>query len=382
MQSFHKRILPFVAVTALSIFSCKKDEPRPALEIPTAYDGSSFSINNTTQVAVLNQLTAITNEAKKGRVQGTAVTKTALDNLFIAGNPSLSTIATTYFKGKLEGVNGWFDEFAKASGNSYTPGTPTGQGGVYGTGSSAYLFDENGLEIEQLIEKGQFGATLYKHANDLMDATMTPATADQLLAIFGATPTFANSGSNNVAAENRDKALANYAARRSDVNDANSLYAQLQKQFIKLQAALRAGDKYNVERDEALAQIKLLWEKVNAATVINYCHAVIAAMSATSPTDNQKAGALHAYGECVGFVHGWRTIAQKHKKITDTQIDEVLVLMNAPYNGTPTSYKFITDPVNELTKLQQVITKLKEIYGFTDAEVESFKNNWVTIQGR
>jgi hypothetical protein len=382
MFSIRQKTLLCIAITTLTVFSCKKDEPRPALEIPTAYDGSSFNLNSATQNAVINQLTAITNEAKKGRTQGISVTKNALDNLFTTGNPSLSNIITVYFKGKLEGTNGWFDELAKASGNTYTPATPTGQGGVYGTGSSAYLFDENGLEMEQLIEKGQFGATLYKHANDLMDATMTSATADQLLAIFGATPAFANSGSNSVAVENRDKAMANYAARRSDINDANSLYVQIQKQFIKLQAALRAGNKYNVERDEALAQIKLLWEKINAATVINYCHAVIATMSATSPTDNQKAGALHAYGECVGFIHGWRTIDQKHKKITDTQIDEVLILLNAPYNGTPTSYKFITDPVNELPKLQQVITKLQGIYSFTNAEIESFKNNWVAIQGR
>jgi hypothetical protein len=368
-------------VSVLGLLACKKEDERPALLIPTTYEASNYVSNSTTQRAVVDQLTALTNEAKKGRTAGQSVTKTALDNLFTSGNPSLQTLITNYYKGKLEGANGWFDELAKASGGSYTPGTPTGEGGVFGTGTSAYLFDENGLEIEQLIEKGQFGATHYNHAIALISASMTPATADQLLAIFGATPSFPNSGSNNVSAETRDKATANYAARR-DKNDGNGYYSKLKNQFIKLQAALKAGNNYNKERDEAIAEIKLLWEKVNFATVINYCHSVIATMSVTNPTDNQKSAALHAYGECVGFTHGWRTIPSAHKKITDTQINEILTLLNAPVNATPTSYKFITDPVNELPKLSQIINKLKDIYGFSTQEIEDFKNNWVSIQNR
>ncbi|MCS6795991.1 MAG: DUF4856 domain-containing protein, partial [Raineya sp.] len=246
-----------------------------------------------------------------------------------------------------------------------------------------YLFDENGLEIEQLVEKGQFGATLYKHALDLINAgTYDDAFVDKLLAIYGATPNFSNSGSNNVPANVRDRFSANYAARRSDINDNNSLYVQLKRQFIKLQAAIRAGAAYNKERDDAIAEIKLLWEKVIAATAINYCHSVIATLSQTNPTDAQKGSALHALGEAIGFIHGFRTIPQNHKKITDAQIDQILILFNAPQNGTPTCYKFVTDAVNELPKLQQAINQLKNIYGFTDAEIESFKNNWVALQGR
>ncbi len=369
--------------TLLVFSSCKKDEPIPALVLPTTYNTATFVANTATQTNVVNQLVALTNEAKKGRSVINSMTKANLDNLFATGNPSLASLATLYYKGKLEGTNGWFDEITKASNNLYAPATPNGtsQGGVYGTGSSAYLFDENGLEMEQMIEKGLFGAVLYKHATDLIAGNITESTSDQLLAIFGATPSFANSGSTNVAVEIRDRAMANYAARR-DKNDGNGFYSQMKTQFIKLQAAVKAGANYNKERDEALAALKLTWEKVNAATIINYCHAVVSALSATTTTDNQKAAALHAYGECVGFTHGWRTIPQTQKKITDTQIDEVLVLLNAPYNGTPTSYKFITDAINELPKLTQIITKLQAIYGFSTQEVEDFRSNWVTVQNR
>ncbi len=356
--------------------SCtEKDKLREALVIPTVYESPAFSTHAATQIAVTNQLINLTTEIKKGRVNGGIVTKTALDNLFTTGATSLKNVANIYYASKIEGVGGWFDELAKASGSTYTPSaTLTGNGGTY----NGYLFDENGLELEQMIEKGQFGAVLYQHLQQLLSGNITEATIDQALAIIGANPTFANSSDANKHPQ-PDKLLAVYIARR-DKNDGKGLYAQLKQNFLKLKASVRAGADYTQERNEAIAEIKNIVEKANFATVINYCHSVIATMSATNPTDVQKAAALHAYGECVGFTHGFRTVAGK--RITDAQIDEVLTLLNAPYNAAPTSYKFITDAVNELPKLQQIITKLRDIYGFTTQEIEDFKKNWVTEQGR
>jgi hypothetical protein len=363
-----------------SIISCDKDEKEKAkLEIPSAYDGTNFNANTVTQDALIKQLTALTDEAKRGRSSVNTVTKSDLDNLFTTGTPSLSTTITSYFKGKLEGTNGWFDELAKASGKTWTPKAPADgdQGGAYG----GYLFDENGLEIEQLVEKGQFNATLYNHAVSLMQGEITLETADKLVAIFGAKPAFANSASNNVDAAIRDRAMANYGARR-DKNDGKGMYSQIKTAFITLQAAIKAGDDYTAERDQALKNIQLLWEKINAATVINYCHSPIASLSATSPTENQIGGALHAICEGIGFIQGLKTINQSYRKITDAQIDEILVLFNAPATGTATVYKFATDPVTELPKLQQAIDKLKAIYSFSTSEIEDFKSNWVSSQGR
>jgi hypothetical protein len=359
----------------LAFAACNDAEKAP-LEIPTAYDATSFSANVATQEAVRIQLEALVNEAKKGRTAGTVLSYDALSGLYNAGSPSVKAITTAYYAGRLDGAGNWLDEMARASGTGYTVGSPVGQGGTLG----GYLFDENGLEIEQLLEKGLFGAALYNHAVALMKGEMTPATADQLVRIFGAHPDFPNTPTAAKAA-NPDKFMANYAARR-DKNDGTGLYFQMKNAFIQLQAALKAGENYNEERDEALAAIRLTWEKINAATIVNYCHSVISTMSATTTSDSDKAKALHAYGECVGFAHGWRTIPQEYKQITDSEIDEILVLLNAPYNGTPTSYKFVTDPVNELPKLAQIIEKLKTEYGFTSQEIEDFKKNWVAEQGR
>ena len=363
---------PFLALlVVVSTFTACDDNEKAPLEIPASYDGAAFETNAAQQLGVLSRFTSLVNEIKKGRTTGKLVSADSINYWYTTGSPSLESLASTYYAGK---TADWATEVALASGGTYTPGAPTGNGGTYG----GYLFDENGLELEQMLDKGHYGALLYKHFNDLAAGTITEATVDQMLAIFGANPTFPNSYQANLHA-NPDKFSANYTARR-DKNDGNGYYTNIRDQLIKLQAAVRAGSDYHEERDEAIAEIRLLWEKANAGTIINYLYAVISKLSATNPTDADIASALHSYSETVGFTHGLRTLG--NKKITDTKIDEILTLLNAPANGTPTSYKFATDPLNELPKLTQVINELKSIYGFTDQEMEDFKKNWVAEQNR
>jgi Domain of unknown function (DUF4856) len=366
----------FLLALGLFFTACTPTEEQPALVLPSIYTAPSFTQNTTQQAAIRTQMEALVTEIKKGRTPGTVLDGAVLTSLFQIGNPSIKSITTPYYIGRLENTGNWLDELTKSSGNAYILGAPSVQGGTFG----GYLFDENALEMEQMIEKGLFGAAMYHHAITLMQGTITLETADQLASIYGAHPDFPNTPTATKAA-NPDKFMANYAARR-DKNDGAGLYTQLKKAFIQLQAAVKAGDDYNTERDEALVSIRQTWEKVNVGTVVNYCHSVIATLIATSPSDSDKAKALHAYGECVGFLHGWRTIPQGYKIMSDAEIDELLTLLNAPYNGTPTSYLFVTDSFNELPKLTQIIDKIKVKYGFTTQEIEDFKKNWVAEQGR
>jgi hypothetical protein len=377
-MQFNTKLFIWGITIALLAASCEKEtKPVPPLTIPATYESANFETSAAMQIGVGKRVAGITNEAKKGRKNGVKISLDSLKYWFTTASPSLKSLNTAYYAGKLDGNAGWLVEIEKASGGTYTPSALiAGNGGTFG----GYLFDENGIEIEQLIEKGQFGAVHYNHATTLLSGNITPETVDQLVAIFGANPTFPNTPTASKT-PTPDLYMANYAARR-DKNDGSGYYTQMKNAFLKLQAAVKAGNDYAKERDEAVAAIKLTWEKINAATIINYCYSVISTMSATAPTDTQKGAALHAHNECIGFAHGWRTIAQVHKKITDTQIDEVLELLNAPVSGTPTPYSFITDPVNQLPRLTQIIAKLKGIYGFTDAEIEDFKKNWVSVQGR
>jgi hypothetical protein len=231
--------------------------------------------------------------------------------------------------------------------------------------------------MEQLVEKGLFGAASYHKALQLLQ-TPDAKTADKVMALFGVHPSFPNTPTASNTAH-PDVHMANYAARRSDSLNNNSLYRKMEKAFIQLQAAVNAGDDYISERDQAIAAIKLNWEKINAATSINYFHAVISNMSNTAPTDAQKGASLHALGEAIGFLWGWKNVSDK--KISNAQMDELLALMLVS-PGTPTCYRFVTEPAATLGNLQQAISKLQSIYGFTAAEIEDFKKNYVALQGR
>jgi hypothetical protein len=234
-----------------------------------------------------------------------------------------------------------------------------------------------------MVEKGLFGAALYNQAVVLMKghAGFTPANADQLLAFYGASVNFNSSDDAAKHGASVDRFMANYAARR-DKNDGKGLYTQLKTQFIRLQAAAKQEPNYHDDLLNALDQIASLWEKANAATVINYCHSAVSTLSSTSTTEAQKGAALHSLNEAMGFLQGWKTIDAGYRRITDAQIDEYLALLNVPATGTPTPYSFLTDPVNQLPKLQQLISKLQTLYQFSTQDVEDFKRNWVKEQGR
>lgn len=356
-----------LTLSGIAFLSCEEatTEPEtPQLVIPTAYDASQFEANTSAQRTVLTHLADLTAEMQEGRI-GTKVDA----NVMSSNYTIVKDQTTSYYDNVLQPV---MTELVEISGGQRFDPNGT-QGGVYGS----YLFNKYGLENEQLVEKGLFGAALYNHATKIAQ-NPDETTADKMLAIMGTTPDFPNSNNgNNVT--NPDRFMANYIARR-DKNDGNGFYTNIQSNFIKLQAAAKGGSNFNTERDEAIEAIFDNWEKANAATTINYLHGVINKLSATNLDEATVSSAMHSFGEAVGFLHGFKTI--ERKQITDAQIDETLTLMNVTPGETPTTLNILSSPVTELIKLQQAITKLQEIYGFTDQQIEDFKKNWVVEQGR
>jgi hypothetical protein len=356
-----------LALSGIALFSCDETTTEPEnqpLVIPTSYDASQFEANTSAQKAVLTNLQILTVEMQKGRTGG-KVNAGVINNNYA----TVKTQTTSYYDNLIPPL---VAELVQISGGQKFD--PNGsQGGVYGS----YLLNKYSIENEQLIEKGLFGAALYNHAVKLAqspDAT----TADKILAIMGSSPTFPNSN-NATKHPSPDAFMATYVARR-DKNDGNGFYTNIQSNFIKLQAATKTGNEFNTQRDEAINAIFDNWEKANAATTINYLHGVIAKLSSTNLDEATVSSAMHSFSEAVGFLHGFKTI--ERKQITDSQIDEVLTLMNVPPGKSPTTLNILSAPATELPKLQQAITKLKGIYGFNNQQIEDFKKNWVSEQGR
>jgi hypothetical protein len=394
------RSYALLAVVLVFFASCKEDDkvttpPPPDLQIPTVYDSTGYAANVVTESQVRSQLTTLTSRMQVGRNMDSTVTLAALQNLY--NGTTLRTVTGASYQAKIDIA---LPELARASGkgvryaweNAPVPGS---DGGVIPTavgGRTGYLYDENVLELEQVVEKGLFAAAMYNHAVSLISAgNITEATIDKLVEIYGAKPGFGNNERNSD--PNRDRFSAQYAARRSDSANANSIYAQIKRNLITAKAAVKAGSAFNQLRDQALADFKLNWEKALAATVINYCHSTLAGLTAPNRDDGVVTGAMHAYGEAVGFLSGWRAVPASQRRITDAQIDELLDLLRAPYNQTANaqSYLFLStsSATAQLYRLDGrndpntgVIERLAQIYGFSNAEVEDFRRNWVNVQNR
>ena len=369
-----------VLIAVLVISSCKKDkeivDSKTPLEIPTNYTSTNFIANATQELNVAAQLGSLTAYMKKAQDVGYKSIKDSLVYFFSgSATPSLKDVTGTYYINLIE--SNWFDEIVASSQNTYDPlNAPTATaGGVYVN----RLLNAKAKENIQEIEKGLYTAALYNHFVSMSTGTITSCTIDKMLAIIGGNPSFPNSYTGNVASP--DEYILKYVSRR-DKNDGSGFYSNIKNGFFKLKAAVAAGDNYIAEQNEAVNTIRLNIEKGMAATTINYCYAALAKLSATSPTDAEKASALHDLGEAVGFVHGLKAVPSNARMITNAQVDEVLNLLLAPSTDKGRMFMFITMPSVHLPQLSDVQTKLKAVYNFSATEMEDFKNNWVSIQGR
>ena len=360
-MKINKLYLPAMLCVALIVFNCGGDnDSKPTLKIPTTYVSAKFAANTTAEAGVVSALKTVSDAAnaaeKDAQKAGTTVAA-------IPYPAALSSVTLPAYKTLIEG---WLVELVKAANSPdgfkipEASGPAAGQeGGLLGK----RLLDENGLELEQMIQKGSFGAALYKHALTVINGKLTSASTDKLIKIFGTDVNFA---------WDKAKDAAKYARRRSNKTTKKGAFYEIQKNLITAKAAIEAGASFTKERDKALNDFLLNWEESNFATVIYYCNAAKKLLQTSNATDEVKGDALHAYAEGVAFAHGFKGLSKK--KITDAQIDEVLKFLQAPAGQTPTSYKFLTN-ANLIQYLEKAIAKIKSVYGFTDAEVSSFYVN-------
>jgi len=352
-----------VAVTSCGDDDMDMDDVIPDLEIPTTYTSASFDSNVTDENTVVDGLSAMTSAANAAEAD-------AQMNMVapITYPSTLSTVTLPSYRSLIED---WLVELVAAA-NSPTPFQNPGLGNTPGDGEDGgllgtRLLDENGLELEQMVQKGSFGAALYNHAITVINGDLSSSAAiDKLVEIHGTDVDF------DVTATT---AAATYSRRRSNLDAQTGLFFDIKTNLITAKAAIEAGSDYDDVRDQALADYLLNWEKSNFATVIYYANAtknqLQDAAGISDPTEQAEAlgNALHAYAEGVAFAHGFRGVSQK--QITDAEIESILEKLLAPAGGTPESFRFLNE-VSLIANLDEVIDDIQAIYGFTDAEVTSF----------
>lgn len=361
------------ALLSIVLIGCDLFAPIP-LTVPDEYDSAAFQTNASTELAIVNQMAALSGKLATGQNLAVTFTIDELGQLFLQGTPSLSSQTNEAFTSR---VDNWLVEIAAASGNSFDlQDAPQGNGGV----QEGYLFDENGVELSQVVEKGLYGAVLYYQAMKVSFDPIDTATSDKLLALFGAHPDFSNSYNGSRHA-NADRFMAGYAAGR-DQDNALGYYSILKNAFITLQAASVNTFDYAFEVDQSLQTIRYTWELVNAASTIHSLSLAVDLLEKSAPSDQDVAEAAHRIAEAAGFMYGYWKLPIGYRSLRDDQIESILEKLLIPVDETSSIYEFAQKPADTRSKLEDVIEELQVFYEFTDIEVLEFKKDWVAEQNR
>lgn len=361
------------ALLSIVLIGCDLFAPIP-LTVPDTYDATAFQANASTELIIVDQLAALSSSLASGQDPAVSFTIDELGQLFLQGSPSLSSQTNEAFTSR---VDNWLVEIAAASGKSFDlQNAPQGNGGV----QEGYLFDENGVELSQIVEKGLYGAVLYYQAMKTSFDPIESATSDKLLALFGAHPDFPNSYNKSIH-PNADRFMAGYAAGR-DQDNALGYYSILKNAFITLQAASANTFDYAFELDQSLQTIRYTWEVVNAASTIHSLSLAADLLEDSAPSDQAVTEASHRIAEAAGFMYGYWKLPIGYRSLQDDQIESILEKLLIPVDGTSSIYEFAQNPAGTRARLEDVIEELQLFYGFTDAEVLAFKKDWVAEQNR
>jgi hypothetical protein len=328
---------------------------------PERYDDTRYQSNAIVELGLRAAQDAFMMPMREAGADATLKpTAARLRALFDQGPPSLRSITTPYYAGQ---VDAWLDLFEASAGNSWTPAEPPpATGGKLGVD----IFSPQGLDIRQAIDKGMFSASFYNRAVALMNGTVTAATVDRILALYGTHPSFSMG---DAGAGSADVGAAVYAKRRTDPAAATpGVYRRIKRDLVAAQAAAAMGAACATELGDALRRIRDDWERTLLATTVYYANDAKTRLGRL-----EVAGALHSLGEGLGFVHGFRMMPAENRTITDAQIDEILGLIGAPPGGPVTLYRFATDTAAQAPRLDEVIARVQMVYRWSDAEVASFK---------
>jgi hypothetical protein len=305
--------------------SCSYEAP---YTIPTTYSFTDASGNTTVnysgQTERLNQLREMVVLMKSAIASSISADdlKAMFANTGGDGNGNFSFTSTKQLKDKCFAVDQalfetWMDKLALAS-ISYSSQAADGQAGVLTSGTSTYLFNENGKEYLQLIEKGLMGAVFMNQALNVYfveEINVDNTTAvdavngkyytemehhfDEAFGYFGVGIDFPTT----IPADFWGK----YCNSQNATLNSN---ADMMSNFRKGRAAI--SNKYLTDRDKAITAISKEWEEISAFQAKKYLQDAIGFFG------NDDAKYLHALSEAYAFSWNLRYAPEATRRFTPT----------------------------------------------------------------
>lgn len=301
--------------------------------IPTTYvfndENGNSTVSYSGQTERLNQLREMVVYMKTAT--GATISAQQLKDMFANtngnGNGAFSFTSTKQLKDKCFALDqskfeDYMDSMAVSS-LSFANAASNGQAGkLTTTDNKSYIFNRNGVEYLQLIEKGLMGAVFMNQAlnvyfseskmnvDNATNVSGTNYTAmehhwDEAFGYFGVEPNFPTV----VPADFWGK----YA---NTVNGTLGANATMMNNFLKGRAAI--VNNKTADRDAAIVEIRTMWEKISAQNAMNYLD------QAVSSFGGDQAKFLHVVSEAYAFTLCLRYAPLETRKFSNAEVDAIL----------------------------------------------------------
>lgn len=329
MRSIPKSLFALSLGATLCFTACEEPQD-PGYTVPSTYNFENVSY--TGQEERLAKMGEITTYLKTAHVSGAAALDAAKLKDMYAENTG-SHFSTTELNSSTKQLKNKTISTEQANFEAYLDAAATtsaatgmtasnGQAGIgsNNAGSSSYLFNENGIEWTQIIEKGLMGACFYyqgvavylgtgKMSADNNAVTAGKGTAmehhwDEAFGYFGVPKDFPTNTSGLLF-------WGKYCNKHEAVYPLNQVVMDA---FLKGRAAISAKDL--TTRDEQIAILQEQWELVVAATSIYYLN------NAKENLGTDQFAAFHQLSEGFAFIMSLKYGATS--KITSAQVDDIL----------------------------------------------------------
>jgi hypothetical protein len=316
--------------------SCEYLSAEPAYTIPSTYSFTDGNGNSTVsfsgQTERLNQLDELITKIKTGSTG--VLSAQDLQDMFAntggngSGNFSFSStkqLRDKTFSLDVALIESLLNDAATASISNASVASD-GQAGVLTSGTSSYLFDANGRDMAEIVEKSVMGAVfMYQALNvyfgdgkmnvDNTTAVNTGASEYYTLMEHHWDEAFGYFGVDvNFPAVVADRFWGEYCQKQNATLNSN---ADMMNNFLKGRAAISGN--VIADRDAAITAIRTKWEDISANQAIAYINSAIGYFG------NDEAKYLHVLSEVYGFAWNIRYAADSTRRMS---ISEHTDLMN------------------------------------------------------
>ncbi len=305
--------------------------------IPTTYvflDANGHStVNYSGQDDRINQLAQMATKMKTGNasILNAQDLKDMFSNVGGNGNSNFNFTSSKQLKDKCFAldqatIDGFFDSLAIAS-QSYMNTASNGQAGVLTSGTSKYLFDKNGKQYDEIIQKSIMGACF-------MNQALNYYFADAQMAVDNTTAVDAANNKYYTQMEHHwDEAFGYFSVPVNFPTSPATLFwgkycdsqnatlgsnAIMMNNFLKGRAAI--SNNKLADRDAAIQSIRIMWENISAKQALKYLEEGIGYFG------NDDAKFLHVMSEAYGFAQNLRYAPESTRRMTQTEVNSLMAL--------------------------------------------------------